>query len=95
MDIGYFGWWLLCISCIRGVELGISVKLIVEVFFRLLHYIATLYLPVVFGAVASLEGFVLSFFNSGKNIDIFVININAENKRKKDYIKIVSINTSF
>ena len=67
-------------------------KLIVEVFFRLLHYIATLYLPVVFGAVASLEGFVLSFFNSGKNIDIFVININAENKRKKYYIKIVSIN---
>ena len=62
-------------------------KLIVEVFFRLLHYIATLYLPVVFGAVASLEGFVLSFFNSGKNIDIFVININAENKRKKIILK--------
>jgi hypothetical protein len=57
------------------------VKLIVEVFFRLLHYIVTLYLPVVFGAVASLEGFVLSFFNSSKNIDIFVININAENKK--------------
>ena len=70
-------------------------KLIAEVFFRLLHYIATLYLPVVFGAVASLEGFVLSFFNSGKNIDIFVININAENERKKDYIKIVSINIVF
>ena len=67
-------------------------KLIVEVFFRLLHYIATLYLPVVFGAVASLEGLVLSFFNSGKNIDIFVININAENERREDYIKIVSIN---
>ena len=70
-------------------------KLIVEVFFRLLHYIATLYLPVVFGAVASLEGLVLSFFNSGKNIDIFVININAENERKEDYIKIVSINIVF
>ena len=70
-------------------------KLIVEVFFRLLHYIATLYLPVVFGAVASLEGLVLSFFNSGKNIDIFVININAENERREDYIKIVSINIVF
>ena len=56
-------------------------KLIVEVFFRLLHYIVTLYLPVVFGAVATLKGFVLSFFNSSKNIDIFVININAENKK--------------
>ena len=55
-------------------------KLIVEVFFRLLHYIVTLYLPVVFGAVATLKGFVLSFFNSGKNIDIFVVNINAEKK---------------
>ena len=70
-------------------------KLIAEVFFRLLHYIATLYLPVVFGAVASLEGLVLSFFNSGKNIDIFVININAENERREDYIKIVSINIVF
>ena len=88
MDIGYFGWWLLCISCIRGVELGISVKFIVEVFFRLLHYIATLYLPVVFGAVSTLEGFVLSFFNSGKNIDIFVVNINAESN-KNIYISMV------
>ena len=64
------------------------VKFIVEVFFRLLHYIATLYLPVVFGAVSTLEGFVLSFFNSGKNIDIFVVNINAENN-KSVYISMV------
>lgn len=60
------------------LEVGTMVKSIVEVFFRLLHYIVTLYLPVVFGAVASLEGFVLGFFNSGKNIDIFVVNINVQ-----------------
>ena len=63
-------------------------KLIVEVFFRLLHYIVTLYLPVVFGAVSTLKGFVLSFFNSGKNIDIFVVNINAESN-KSVYISMV------
>ena len=74
-------------TCNGAMKMKTIAKLIIEVFFRLLHYIATLYLPVVFGAVASLEGFVLSFFNSGKNIDIFVININAENKRKNIILK--------
>jgi len=78
----------LCISCYRDIEMRTLVKFIVEVFFRLLHYIATLYLPVVFGAVSTLEGFVLSFFNSGKNIDIFVVNINAESN-KSVYISMI------
>jgi hypothetical protein len=63
---------------IGAIELGIVVKVIVEVFFGILHYIAALYLPVVFGAVATLERLVLSLFNSGKNIDIFVVNINVQ-----------------
>lgn len=74
----YLGAMLLCITCNGAIELGTMVKWIIEVFFRLLHYIVTLYLPVVFGAVATLERLVLSLFNSGKNIDIFVVNINVQ-----------------
>ena len=55
-------------------------KLIVEVFFRLLHYIVTLYLPVVFTAVTTSERVVLGILNSAEDIDVFVVNINAENK---------------
>lgn len=69
---------LLCITSNGAIELGTMVKWIIEVFFRLLHYIVTLYLPVVFGAVATLERLVLSLLNSGKNIDIFVVNINVQ-----------------
>lgn len=69
---------LLCITCNGAIELETMVKWIIEVFFRLLHYIVTLYLPVVFGAVATLERLVLSLLNSGKNIDIFVVNINVQ-----------------
>lgn len=69
---------LLRITCNGAIELGTIVKWIIEVFFRLLHYIVTLYLPVVFGAVATLERLVLSLLNSGKNIDIFVVNINVQ-----------------
>lgn len=78
--IGYFQMaFILCIYLVIGaIELGTFVKVIVEVFFGILHYIAALYLPVVFGAVATLERHVLSLFNSGKNIDIFVVNINVQ-----------------
>jgi hypothetical protein len=69
---------LLCITSNGAIELGTMVKWIIEVFFRLLHYIVTLYLPVVFGAVATLERLVLSLLNSGKYIDIFVVNINVQ-----------------
>lgn len=69
---------LLCITSNGAIELGTIAKWIIEVFFRLLHYIVTLYLPVVFGAVATLERLVLSLLNSGKYIDIFVVNINVQ-----------------
>ena len=55
-------------------------KLIIEVFFRLLHYIVTLYLPVVFTAITTGERVVLGILNSAEDIDVFVVNINAENK---------------
>ena len=73
---------------IGAIELGIVVKVIVEVFFGILHYIVALYLPVVFGAVTTLERLVLGLFNSGKNIDIFVVNINAENKKIDNVISL-------
>lgn len=77
--IGYFQTvFTFQFSCNGAIELGTIVKWIIEVFFRLLHYIVTLYLPVVFGAVATLERLVLSLLNSGKNIDIFVVNINVQ-----------------
>lgn len=78
--IGYFQTvFTFQFSCNGAIELGTIVKWIIEVFFRLLHYIVTLYLPVVFGAVTFLlERLVLSLLNSGKNIDIFVVNINVQ-----------------
>merc|ERR1712223_2298829 len=65
-----------CITCIRDIDLGSLVKLIVEVFFRLLHYIVTLYLPVVFGAVATLKGFVLSFLTAVRT-SIYLLSIST------------------
>ena len=83
MCIGYFQYGvLLCITCNRGVEVGTMVKSIVEVFFRLLHYIVTFLVPVVFGAVAFLDGFVLGFFNAVNNVDILSGNIDTEITKK-------------
>ena len=62
--------------------MGTMVKSIVEVFFRLLHYIVTFLVPVVFGAVAFLDGFVLGFFNAVNNVDILSGNIDTEITKK-------------
>jgi len=69
---------LLCITCNGAIELGTIVKWIIEVFFRLLHYIVTLYLPVVFTAVTTSERVVLGILNSAEDIDVFVVNINVQ-----------------
>ena len=68
-------------------------KLIIEVFFRLLHYIVTLYLPVVFTAVTTSERVVLGILNSAEDIDVFVVNINAGNKIKIIRIKNIQSHT--
>ena len=79
--------------------MGTIVKLIVEVFFRLLHYIVTLYLPVVFTAVTTVERVGLGILNSAEDIDVLVVNINAEIKRNtiksKVSIYIMSIGIIF
>ena len=67
-------------TCNGAMKMKTIAKLIIEVFFRLLHYIVTLYLPVVFTAVTTSERVVLGILNSAEDIDVFVVNINAENK---------------
>jgi len=63
-----------CMTC----KMKTIAKLIIEVFFRLLHYIVTLYLPVVFTAVTTSERVVLGILNSAEDIDVFVVNINVQ-----------------
>ena len=78
-----------CITCTGAMKMGTTAKLIIEVFFRLLHYIVTLYLPVVFTAVTTGERVVLGILNSAEDIDVFVVNINAENRINIIKVKVI------
>jgi flagellar biosynthesis protein FliR len=67
-----------CMTCTGAMKMKTIAKLIIEVFFRLLHYIVTLYLPVVFTAVTTSERVVLGILNSAEDIDVFVVNIDVQ-----------------
>jgi flagellar biosynthesis protein FliR len=67
-----------CMNCTGAMKMKTIAKLIIEVFFRLLHYIVTLYLPVVFTAITTGERVVLGILNSAEDIDVFVVNINVQ-----------------
>jgi flagellar biosynthesis protein FliR len=67
-----------CMTCNGAMKMKTIAKLIIEVFFRLLHYIVTLYLPVVFTAITTSKRVVLGILNSAEDIDVFVVNINVQ-----------------